>query len=392
MAEVRIDRRGVTDEPDAAAAERREGLVAEGVEAGADGWHPGIFTASACAGQRKVGAAARRRWYDGREPQPERPMPPPAPRSEPDPPRSPAPGRVVLLVGAVLGVVIFGCAGVAAGLYFAVVMPLIDDEAAAARADPPPPPEVAPPVLVEKVRPAPPPPPEPPPPAVAPPPRVRSGDGSAPDRPLSFLTTNDLVDRSPQLVGKWVAVVGRVDRVRANAAFVGTVDLVHSRRPLLFATVANEHWRPDVAAEDDEVELIGRVTQGTEHFVTLDGGRIARRTPAVPRPPLVVTAEDVVGAFDEDAEEAGERYRGRAVRVTGRVASMTSDAAGPTGFSLAGPPNSRQHLTAEFEPARQAEIRGVRLGDVVTLVGRIPGRPRWNNAVLLRDPRLEPRP
>jgi hypothetical protein len=109
-------------------------------------------------------------------------------------------------------------------------------------------------------------------------------------------------------------------------------------------------------------------------------------------PELEVEAKQLVRAYRENEVAADYRYRGKFVRIKGKVSDISKGPFGGLVVTLAGPLLSFGDVECKFDDSHEAALAKLRPGDWIHVIGRVEGR--FANAgsdVPVEDCRIEPR-
>lgn len=96
-------------------------------------------------------------------------------------------------------------------------------------------------------------------------------------------------------------------------------------------------------------------------------------------PPIVISANDLVKAYEDNAVAADEKYRYKMLQVRGTVNSVSRDVTGNPYLSLAGGNYALDAITCHFSDDQANQLAQLKKGQQVTVVGYCNGKPAFIN-------------
>ncbi len=213
--------------------------------------------------------------------------------------------------------------------------------------------------------------------------------GRTRDDPVVVANTNELVDRAPDLKGKWVRVSGMVDEVvEVGGKTIGLLHMVSSRPQVVQFHFQGGAWKNAPVAVNDTILVSGKLENTNKSFTTLTAVELASRDPAKPEPPIEITAMELTKAFAADPVAAHEKYKTKYLKVTGevRLKGAKSAPGGMLGLDGVKDPKSsfNMRVVGAFEADQKDATDAVQPFSTITFVGRLGNRWRVSrNDILL---------
>jgi tRNA_anti-like len=175
---------------------------------------------------------------------------------------------------------------------------------------------------------------------------VKHEGGTAPKADAEALTVAQVIDGYDTLKGKVVTMQGKVafrEENTGRARGVVAFELVKGAKMSVRAVLEKGNWRTNFLADDDTLTVKGKVTNeplGPDgaggKMIVLEDCELVKRTTKdgkdVPIPAKVdpkpgdaieVTADDLLAEYIKDSTAADTKYKGKEVKITGAVQSIT---------------------------------------------------------------------
>jgi hypothetical protein len=86
-----------------------------------------------------------------------------------------------------------------------------------------------------------------------------------------------------------------------------------------------------------------------------------------------LTAEELSGAYAEDEVASDNLYKGKILKVTGKVSSVNKNIMGVYFIKLSGGGIEDWEIQCTFDKQYSSEVSGLEPGDVVTIEGKCDG-------------------